>query len=1198
MADELTAEQKRAIESRAKHILLEAGAGTGKTRTTVDRYAALLKEEVPASRIMVFTFTEKAANELRERVRAEVPGKDGGAFSMSHAWIGTFHSICASILRAHPMEADIDPTFTILDDIQSSLLKSDSYDRALSRFINSDERLKLISGFYPPNLQKGVSNAFEQLRSRGQISPKLPVPKGNDLGEAIDALTLECARTKALGGPNATTIAQIERLEEYLQKTPDDKVTFRGFGEEAIASGSDYLKKVRASMKRCQAVLAEREFGEENRVALAELLEAYSETYSKAKRAANVLDYEDLQLKTLALLTDEEHPAIGERYRAQFDEIMVDEFQDTNQLQIDLIESLCGEETRFFTVGDEMQAIYGFRHADIRLFRKRRLQEGLHKLGLTANFRSEPAIIGAVNRIGQSLDDELGELRDAEKPGDDDRPGGDEEENLDRHEFKSLRAGREDSSGDDVQVEILFTQKEGWTELNLGPLWPGADPGTPGVTSTSGGPEAEALLLAHHIKSTLAETGIKPSETAILFKAKARMSLFAEALTQVGLRPYIIGGSGFWESREGVDLRSLLAVVANPLDDESLIAALAGPACGLSTDAMFLLRRSSRKDPLWQALSRFASGEPEGNPSAALAGSLPEDHKLAAAFVDAINSVRKRASSLPLGELVEATVTATGFDLVNLIRDPEAIGLANMKRIASLASRYESNEGRDLRGFLEWADLSARLDAEDAVATQEEESDVVRLMTIHKAKGLEFELVCVADLGRGKNNSGETVFWIGPDPESEDDDEDEGDLLFGMKLPQPDGSSLDLFDWTKLSDAAKRERTEEEMRLFHVALTRAKRRLVMSAVVDLDDPEMDDGTSIATNLASVLKINDNTPESVDVPAPELLSGAAGVETRIPVRRNLADEDQEAHLSRTFDAAPAVEIESDDQPPLWRPETPAFPNVPLSFTALSEFLECPACFYAKRVLRLKEPAELTPEVPELGLSSTTSPEEQSLDARDDGTKFGSAIHELFEASAERRWVRPTDGEIEKRLNQLGVDLADGESFERAKDMIHGFFDSDLGKRVQAARCEIEMPLLVRAGQVTIRGFADLLIPDSDPPLVLDYKTSRLGGKAPAEKMADYELQRDLYALAVQRASGAETVETAFVFLERPDEPVLNVLNRSDLELGQKKLLAVVREIELGHFFGGPDAERQPCGDCWACERLDVQIERARETVATA
>lgn len=1170
MADEPTAEQKEAIESRERHILLEAGAGTGKTRTTVDRYAALLKEGVPASKIMVFTFTEKAANELRERVRKEVPGEAGQTFSMSYAWIGTFHSICASILRSHPMEADIDPSFTILDDIQSSLLKSDSYDRALSRFMDSDERLGLISGFYPPNLRKGVSNAFEQLRSRGQIQPRLPAPKRSDPGEAIDALTLECARTKALGGPNAATLAKIELLENYLVETPAEEVTFTGFGEVAFTTGSDYLKKVRASMERCRAVFAEQEFGETNRIALAELLEAYGEVYTEAKRAANVLDYEDLQLKTLALLTDENSPAIGERYRNQFEEIMVDEFQDTNQLQIDLIEALCGEETRFFTVGDEMQAIYGFRHADVRLFRKRRRKKGLRKLGLTANFRSEPAIIGAVNKVGRSLDDKLGDLR------------GDDEDKVERHEFKCLRAGREVESPKTVQAEILFTGKQDWAKHNLGPLSPRVDPAE--VSATDGAPEAEALLLAHHIKSTLDETGIKPSETAILFKAKARMPLFADALVQVGLKPYVIGGSGFWGSREGLDLRSLLAVVANPLDDDSLIAALAGPACGLSTDAMFLLRRSAGgKGPLWPALKAFASGQPDGNPSAKLAETLPEDHKLAAAFVDAIDSIRNRAASLPLGELVEATVTATGYDLVNLIRDPEATGLANMKRIASLAARYESNEGRDLRGFLAWARLSADLDAEDAVATQEEESDVIRLMTIHKAKGLEFELVCVADLGRGKNNSGETVFWIGPDPESDDDD-----LLFGLKLPQPDGSSLGLYDWTALSEAAKRERTDEEMRLFHVALTRARRRLVMSGVVDLESPKMEEGTSLASSLASALGINDENLEPVKVPAPELLSGVPGKETTIPVRRNLADVDQEAHLSRAFDAAIVTREESEGQPPLWRPETPAFPNVPLSFTALSEFLKCPARFYAKRILRLKEPAELAPEIPEHGLSSTTSPEEQSIDARDDGTKFGSAIHELFETSAEHRWIRPTDNQVENRLNRLGVDLTDGEAFERARSMIHGFFESDLGSRVQAARCEIEIPLLVQAGRVTIRGFADLLIPDSDPPLVLDYKTNQLKGRNPEEKMADYGLQRDLYALAVHRASGSETVETAFVFLERPDEPVLNTLDRSDLELGQEKLMAVVREIELGHFFGGPDAEHEPCGDCWACSSLLSRI----------
>lgn len=1184
MSFDLTAEQRAAIECRDHDILVEAGAGSGKTSTTVQRYMRLLDEGLDPSEILVFTFTDKAANELRERVRAgrrTRPDGEGRSFSMSSAWIGTFHSICAGILRSEPIQADVDPSFGVLEEIQAEKLKSDSYERALRRFLEGPGHEEMVARFYPPHLRRGVSNAYEQLRSRGQVRPELPVPPVEDPAASLADLRRDCHDAADTPGLRKPTPEKIAGLLEYLNGRADHEISFDELDRACFESSSAKIQPLLASMKRTRSILAVAEFGDEIRVALNELVGLYADSYAQAKRDANVLDFEDLQILTLDLLRRD--GSIAGVYRERFKEIMVDEFQDTNRLQLDLIEALRGEQTRLFTVGDEMQAIYGFRHADVRLFRSRRdgRERPVTVLSLSANFRSQAPVIGAVNQIGRAMDEQVKRLRG-------------EDAGADRHNFADLRVGLEPGAYDGEEIEMLFTEHEGWAGFDLGPMSPAIDLNEHDAPATSGSYEAEALLLAQHLKATLDRTGISPADTVVLFRAKSRIPMFSEALTQVGLKPYVVGGSGFWDSREGMDLRCLLGVVANPLDDESLLGALAGPACGLSSDALLLISRADGSGPMWPALVAFtgegdATGAPA--PGADLAGILGEiDRARARRFVRAVRAIREKAATTPLGETVEATVVETGYDLANVIRDKDAGGLANLRRIASLASSYEKTQGRDLRGFLEWAELSASLDSEAAVATQEEESDVVRLMTVHKSKGLEFELVCAADLGRGNNAVTETVFWIGPDPGDPD-----GDLRFGLRLPQPDGSSLDLFDWDLLAEEAKRDRADEELRLFHVALTRAKRRLIMSGTANLAKSDgAKESSPMSMRLAGALMIGVEGPESVVYPAAEGLPtlGSPPDGGLIPVWRNDANEDQAEYLRSSHERAGGDRPETLTPPPLRRPASPPFPNISLSYSALDEFRECPTRFYAERILRLESPEvedgspRPASRLPEAEPDSTPVVGERG----EDGRPFGLAMHDVFEAAAGRRWVRPTDREIEAKLARRSVPVEDGTALVRAIEMYDGFIDSALGERVRRGTALAEVPLLIDLGRVTLSGSADLLLPDDDPPLVLDYKTNALRGRSPAEVAQEYGIQRDLYSLAVARATGSGLVDTAYVFLEKPDEPVVMRLDEADLEAASEELTAMVREIEAGRFFGGPDAAQEPCGhrSCWACEAMGSRI----------
>lgn len=1171
----LTAEQEQAVTSRDRDILVEAGAGSGKTSTTVERYMRLIEGELEPSQILVFTFTEKAATELRERVRDRRQEQDE-SFSMSSAWIGTFHAICGSILRSHPIQADIDPAFAILDDIRSSRLKGDAYDAALADFTTTPEREAIMARFTPSHLREGIFNAFEQLRSRGISRPAPPQAGPSSRKGIVEDLLAEAERALATEGIRKPLPQTIEALIEALRDMASDSVTYEEMGRACFESGSKKIPRLIEAMKIARGRLAAVEFGDDIRAGLDELLQLYGDRYAEAKRSSNSLDFEDLQLKTVELLAG--NPSISALYTGRFEEIMVDEFQDTNKLQLELIESLRGPDTRLFTVGDEMQAIYGFRHADVRLFRTRRDNPDVTVLPLSANFRSQAPVIGAVNQIGRELDRDVSNLRD-------------EVDHEARHKVADLRVGLEPGDYDGGEVELLFTEKDSWAGLDLGPLSPAIDLDEHDVPAGTGNCEAEALLVAHHLKATIDSSGISPSETAILFKTKANIPVYAAALRQAGLSPYVVGGTGFWESREGIEIRSLLGVIANPLDDESLLGVLTGPACGLSTDALLLLKQLTGQDqPLWHAIRQAVDGvatDPSKAPMLELLSA--RDLGRATAFVATIDSLRDRAAVMPLGELVEAAVTETGYDLANLQRDPEAGGLANARRIASLAADFETTEGRDLRGLLEWIELSASLDTEAAVATQEEDSEVVRLMTIHKAKGLEFDLVCVADLARKGKGAGESVFWIGdPSPGSG------AELSFGLRLNEPDGETLDLYEWVRLSKEAKAEKVDEDLRLFHVALTRARRRLVVSGIFNLEKADsIEDSAPLIGRLASALKIGPDDPEAVSVDAPE---GLDTLERRpeasqMRVLRNDANEDQAEHLRRVGDNEAVRQPIADGRAPLRRPDRPSHQNVPLSFSALNEFRECPSRFYATRILRLEDPEEARGEEDWRSGESPLDPEVERLNLRNEGTRFGTALHEIFERAAGRRWVIPTEKEVAGHLASAGVDPDGGQTLSRAMGMIEGFIDSDLAARLKPKRSEIEIPVLVEIRGVTIRGFADLLVRDLDPPLIVDYKTNRLDGKTPREKLEDYELQRDLYGLAVHQALEAPVVETAFVFLEEPDDPATDLMDAGRLAEGEERIADLIEEITMGRFFGGPEAIHQPCGKCWACETLKVQRERA-------
>ncbi|HMT05236.1 MAG TPA: UvrD-helicase domain-containing protein [Solirubrobacterales bacterium] len=1176
-------DQAKVISSTEEEILVLAGAGTGKTTTMVARYGELVKNRgLEPRQILAITYTDKAAGELRDRIR-EMLGKQTenrnapeqdvdlkespAAVSMSNVWVGTFHAVCMRILKAWPVEAEIDPGFTIIDEVNSATLRAAAFSEALETLRKDPDKapkVEEIVGVLKENsLREAIFFTYDELRSRGSRQPRLP----KDFKRVKEYPSSQVSRLLYLGkevhptkdkwqSRQAETLETLVRLEAEGRLPGFDDIGSLEFtfaqADGAAAELVDLLPKV-------QRDLASFEFADSYRELFSDLLEAFDESYSRKKASRSTLDYEDLQLFTVELLENREE--IRRSYLSRFREVMVDEFQDTNPLQSKLVNLLVNRpddpcsvpdqpRTTLVTVGDEMQSIYRFRHADVQLIRDRSADSQVTNYALARNFRSSPTVIEAVNEIG-------GKLRTQVRPDE---------------EFPDLIAAQK-ADGKQA-VSLLLTSDKGWKPLDLGEM---ARPVPDDLGSKEmHQAEAEALRLARHLRDMVVGQGIPQSEIAILFRKKSKMGLFAKALRQFGLTPYIARSSGFWTSREALDMRALLAVIANPLDDESLMTVLASPSCGLRADSLILLAdgRPGNWVPLWYAVEWALGGEPVREGRLESIRHLQEDKDLEpeltklSGFAGKLQQLRNLAATLPLDNLVFRSAEMTGYDLACIAEDPTGGSWAGVRRFATLAREYEEAEGRDLRGFLDWAALSAKLDKESETATSEEKSDVIRLMTIHAAKGLEFGVVCVPDCGSKIPDKHSLIVRIG-----------HGDANpTAFSLTSPSGTKIQLDGWEGLKEASSLSTEEEELRLFHVALTRAKRELIVSGVMPANLNSQARGRSILTRICQGLEFDGEALEpkkiqKLEEPVEIDLPGGG----QIRVIPNNPSQELAKLLSESFDAAVSEDLATASTPPLVSGEFNTFPNVPLSFTAMNEFADCPTAFYTKRILGLPEP--------ERSVQPSEDPADASTIVRDDATKFGSGVHDLLESMARKRWKVPDQAAIQRALDSRGA--GSNENVERATGMIHSFVQSDFGIRLAGSSLDLEVPLLVRIGQVTIRGFADV-IAEGTPPMVLDYKTNRLDARTPSGKMADYVDQRDLYALALADSRGLDTVETAFVFLEDSSNPVLGTMKREDLEKAREKLRDSLAEITAGHYFGGPDAARQPCGKCWACKRLEARL----------
>ncbi len=394
-----------------------------------------------------------------------------------------------------------------------------------------------------------------------------------------------------------------------------------------------------------------------------------------------------------------------------------------------------------------------------------------------------------------------------------------------------------------------------------------------------------------------------------------------------------------------------------------------------------------------------------------------------------------------------------------------------------------------------------------------------------------------------------------------------------MQLRRLGARSINVYSHEELREEENERDAAEGLRLFHVAATRARERLILSGVVKEKAGELKPSTSVVERIVEAFEVDREDPSPIAIAAPEPRQGldAAFADSEIAVSLSSPSPERAAELVARNPAPSLRRSEANGEAPLLERHPRAVPRRPLSYSAISQYEDCGYRFQLERVFGFgREIATAGPDGEPSGPS-----------AREERTARGRVVHSLLEWSQANGW-RPPPGElVEGHASAEGLG---GGVPEELLAEVGGWLESDLLKdRIQAEATEVhaEAPLLLEIDGSVLRGSIDLLAErQGEAPLVVDYKTDRLGDAEPAEHAAGYEIQRSIYALAVAEAREVEEVEVAYVFLERPDDPQIVRLGPPELEAAREKLKRVIGRIGAGEFPVAP-VERRSEGLCRGC-----------------
>ncbi|MEN0063268.1 MAG: UvrD-helicase domain-containing protein [Myxococcota bacterium] len=1166
----LTPEQRAAIETRSETVLT-AGAGAGKTHTLSLRYVSLLLDLAILGRhdieaVLVLTFTEKAAEEMAHRchqrllalvravarVRAELNERDphgkAGTELLLHvqhmadrfdrARIGTFHGFCASILREFPGQTDTPPGARILEDAESRRMRREALEAALESLVSEEphvlrplldafgSRHRLVDAGERALQKRGVIDETMEAHAHGEITLAQQLaaaePSPSDAATWIRGVghpalvALSRLTAPSGGGPfvqrqllpfldrftapadDADPLRIYEVYREVLDLLMSDTGKLRTLTHPSVlAPQAKWPGQRRYTLaKRATQALVERLVDWPERAlasrrlptpadrALLEALEPFSrwilQTEARLATIMNterVLTFEELQLRAIRGVQRDD--TLREFLWARHTAIMVDEFQDTDELQWSLVLALGRRhhdvpEGRLFLVGDVKQAIYGFRGGDVTVFRRAATELGVTPLRLPDNFRSKPELIGWFNEAFPHV---LG--TDPTSPHD--------------APYEAIRAGRTDPGG---RVTLMRGEPE-----MLGAGWQA---------------ETVARLIAIELlapDSPYVDIDAFPAPPiAILLRARTRQAEFETALRRHHVPFVVAEGVGFWGRQEVIDIVNTVSAVVHA-DAASMVATLRAPWMGLEDQAIQRVADASRgpdRDAR-TGLAEFVRGPcPQGD------ASVQRAHRL----LQALDQWRHRCSSADFVAHV-----AQVYAPARAIADPSGQAEANAQRLVQLVNGWSEPRLEE---------VADRLLAEVEAGPRESEASIVPaaarvvMCTVHASKGLEFEVVIVPELERRAQSAPETLLVRRP--------ENRARWRLASQVLDPSApvqTQVKPGLYATLDQVRRSEEDAEERRLLYVAATRARDHLVLVG------------------------------RTSNPPAPgaraswmQLVEGHTPFETE---RR-----DAQLLLQKATPPAPPGPL-LDPPASVTRRRLRGVPRVrrlEVAASTLDRFVQCPAWWFRDHRF------------------GPVAPSQESEIGKMIGRLRGQAIHEAIED----RFAVDAEALAKRMATEARVAGAEDPAIDRAIEQFAQHLascgqDPTLGRALEAEGHD-ELPIRAEHEGVVLLGRVDRVWRDDDGWVVIDFKSTTLGGRAARPVAAEHTHQLLAYAWALSGGLDGPVVRGDVLLTERGTTVSLGPWTEADRATVPALLeeLARVADGDWPQIEAHATATERPCEQC--------------------
>lgn len=1179
-----TPKQLEAIETRGKNILVSAAAGSGKTAVLVERIIRMISDKenpVSIDRLLVLTFTDAAASEMKRKIAAAIDKKldenpndawlKEQSIKVNSACISTIHSFCNRIITNNSHLTNLPSNFSLIDETENKILKERAIDAVMesyySKIDTKDGFRSLVTGWSEVkgdnNLRSIISNLhnlsrsfasprkwlcslcndyYSSVKNNGSVTSSawMPQIKNNIYSSAIlisDILT-------SIINIVENNIPKEHKYYEYYHTmyhnfhdiySSLDSDTDEGFeklcnliknytiakappkkGVEDIEPRLSYLrnKHLKTTLASAQSMLTI--FNDENirRItacepavrALINIVRLTEKVHQKYKRERSSIDFNDLEHELFHLLYNNgtETP-LCEKLRNYYCEIMIDEFQDTSSLQFDIFKHLAKKEGNLFMVGDIKQSIYKFRNADptifINLYKSYKNEDGGHLICLNQNFRSRSEVINSVNDIFESIMSE--------------ECGG-----VDYTNDEQLMLGAAYPPNRNCETEVMITDisdSEIRDKLLL-------ELETENIEARAIANRIYDLVCKEHFmvydRDADSMREVQYGDIAVLCKTKYDRNIIESELIKLGINSITEGGQHYLSTIEVSTIISFLQIIDNPIQDIPLIAVMRSAIFCFTAEELAKIRTAA-KGRYYYALAEAATY-----------------NEKAAAFLSMLNNFRKCSKYMGVDELVRKICKDTNyFAIVGAMPNGE-IRKANLKLLLERCSDYEDGSLTGLFNFIKYIEMLKSTN-EDLVPAKEvsSENSAVRIMTMHKSKGLEFPVVIIFQLEKtfNRNNTNENIIW----------DEESGigmDYVDTRQRIRFELPSRELIKNNILSASAS-----EEMRLLYVAMTRAKEKLILSSSLlpkssragnDWINAEFNEKNHLLPFLVRKTKnMRDWIYASLlNHPDAKILRDVAERNDIIP-RTNASGSFKiyTADLNYTPDnICPEVEDNSkktSNVSAITDPLTYVYPYSHLS--------KLPIKLSVSELKRRRMPEENS-GVGYLASSSGTLASTDDFSSAEIGTITHFFLQHIDIHKTDT--IKDIENQLDEMVKQSVLNVNQRNAVDI--DSVYHFFSSEVGKRLKSAvkfEREYDFYMLVApteldenintdmSDDIILQGIADCFFYEDDGIVLIDYKTDHVTENNILKRAESYRTQVDYYSMGLSAILKLPVKERYIYFL---------------------------------------------------------------------